>query len=84
MGTPLRFFLRGSTDYSRANSKGSRGVYLWYWLEEGKLYDVYSFVSWGRADRRYVLCDSAGIHRVDKTEALAWLKVAAIASAGRE
>lgn len=35
-----RTFLRFRKDYSRANSKGSRGVYAVYFLEEGKIYEV--------------------------------------------
>lgn len=35
-----RKFLKYKKDYSQANSKGSRGVYAIYFLENGKVYDI--------------------------------------------
>jgi hypothetical protein len=40
----------GKTDYSRANSKGSRGVRIFYALESGKHYLVKAPESWGSTD----------------------------------
>lgn len=40
----------GKTDYSKANSKGSRGVRIFYALESGKRYHVKSPESWGSTD----------------------------------
>jgi hypothetical protein len=41
------------TDYSEANSVGSRGVYAYYTLDDG-VYEINDRVSWQRA-RRYFL-----------------------------
>lgn len=41
-----RRFLRGKKDYRNANSVGSRGVYLCFVLELGRLYEVYGLSSW--------------------------------------
>ena len=43
----------GRTDYSNANSKGSRGVYIWYVLESGRRYFVCAPESWRAVDEYY-------------------------------
>lgn len=55
-----REFLRGSNDYSEANSKGSRGVFVWYTLESGNYYDVYELISWKNDDRYYCTVTQEG------------------------
>ena len=40
----------GRTDYSLANSKGSRGVRIWYTLESGRRYRVRAPQSWKSTD----------------------------------
>lgn len=47
-----RTFLRGKMDYSKSNSKGSRGIFVEYILSPGKVYDVKSQETWGQS-RRY-------------------------------
>jgi hypothetical protein len=64
-----REFCRFKKDYSRANSKGSRGVYAIYCLDGGKYYEVKD------GSRRYF----AQVHdwkvvEVDKEEVDEWLK----------
>lgn len=61
-----RKFLKGQKDYSEANSKGSRGVYVYYYLEEGKIYDVKKPVSW-KNDRRF-FCRIEGNTRIEMEE----------------
>jgi hypothetical protein len=51
-GKVRRVFLRGQKDFSRANSVGSRGVYLYFHLHEGVTYEVRELTSWTR-ERRY-------------------------------
>lgn len=55
-----RNFLRGKTDYSRSNSKGSRGIFVEYILSTGKIYQVRSQVSWKNADRYFCYVDENG------------------------
>lgn len=43
----------GRTDYSKSNSKGSRGVRMWYTLESGRRYKVRSPQSWKSTDEYY-------------------------------
>jgi hypothetical protein len=47
-----REFIRGQTDYSQANSIGSRGVFIWYHLADSGLYEIKAPQSW-RSSRRY-------------------------------
>lgn len=48
-----RRFLRPVVDYSDANSVGTRGVYRYYWLELGKIYDVSEPLTWRKTDRYF-------------------------------
>ncbi len=64
-----REFLHGTNDYSEANSKGSRGVFVWYTLESGNYYDVYELISWKNDDRYLCKVDGEGnIIIVDERE----------------
>lgn len=53
-------WLRGRTDYSRANSKGSRGVYIWYVLESGHRYRVHAPQSWNSTEVYICTVDEEG------------------------
>lgn len=55
-----RKFLKPKIDYSRANSKGSRGVYAEYILESGRIYDVLQPVSWKNSLRYFCTVDDEG------------------------
>lgn len=64
-----RIFLRGKKDYSRSNSKGTRGVYIYYELESGSVYDVKKPVSWKNTDRFFCFVDDDGnINRIEENE----------------
>ena len=41
-------------DYSKSNSVGSRGVFAFFLLEEGKIYEIMSPQSWANTDHYYV------------------------------
>lgn len=49
-----REFLRPKTDYTLSNSKGSRGIYLNFFLEYGNIYDVSCRESWKSVDRYFL------------------------------
>ena len=63
-----REFLIGKLDYSRANSKGSRGVYLVYYLREGGVYEVFSFSSWKSQTRSFVTVVDGDVVEINKDE----------------
>jgi hypothetical protein len=65
-----RQFLRFKKDYSRSNSKGSRGVYAEYILESGKIYDVKS-----RKSRYFcTVNDNGDIIKLSESEVIECLK----------
>lgn len=55
-----RSFLKRKLDYSRSNSKGSRGIFAEYILESGKIYDVKQQVSWRNSKRYFCTVNSEG------------------------
>lgn len=68
-----REFVRGTRDYSEANSVGSRGLYLYYALADG-IYEVRELISWQR-DRRYFVRSEAGdIIEISRDDVDAWLE----------
>jgi len=69
-----RSFLQGHKDYSHANGVGSRGVYMHYLLDEGKLYEVKEPVSWRSSERYFCRVESRRIVKVSKDEVLRCLK----------
>lgn len=69
-----REFLRPNLDYSEANSIGSRGVYAYYNLESGHIYEVSSPVSWKNTERYFCRVENDAIVYMEKEEVIEWLK----------
>lgn len=70
-----RQFLKPKKDYAKANRKGSRGVFLWYMLESGYVYEVSSPVTWKRRERYFcTVSDDGEIIRVEKGFVDQWIK----------
>lgn len=67
----LREFLRGNKDYSEANSKGSRGVYKYYYLEEGYIYEVSEPTSWKNTNRYFCRVENGEEIEMSKEEVIA-------------
>lgn len=66
-----RSFLKGKKDYAHANSKGSRGVFVYYLLESGYVYEV------KRNSKRRFFCtvdDEGDIIEVDSNFVDQWIK----------
>ncbi len=55
-----RRFLKPQRDYKSASSTGNRGVYAYYILESGRLYDVLKPVSWKNSHRYFCTVDKDG------------------------
>lgn len=69
-----RQFLSSKRDYSKSNGRGSRGVYLWYILESGKLYQVDEMVSRRNRERYFCTVTPEGeIKIVGNEEVEEWL-----------
>ena len=69
-----REFLTGHRDYSEANSIGSRGVYMWFTLCEGPMYEVYQRITWRSSRRYFCKVEDGRIVEVEKDEVDAWLR----------
>ena len=65
-----RKFLKCKKDYSRANSKGSRGVYAEYILDSGKIYEV-------KEHKQRYFCkvnNEGNVIKIGEEEVQEWLK----------
>jgi len=56
----LRNFLKYKKEYSRSNSKGSRGIMAEYILESGHIYQVKSQTSWKNVDKYFCIVSNDG------------------------
>lgn len=66
-------YVSGKWDYSQANSKGSRGVYVHYVLETGRLYQVAEPVSWRNSDHYFcIVSDEGDIVKLTQEYAQEW------------
>lgn len=64
----------GKRDYSRANSKGTRFVYVHYILKENELYWVKAPQSWSSVSYYYAAVTPSGdVKRITDEEAKEWL-----------
>lgn len=71
-----RSFLKPRIDFSKANSKLSRGVMKWYVLDSGRTYEVSQRTSWKNLHRYFCFVDVDGnIVKIDKKEVDAWLNL---------
>lgn len=68
-----RRFLRPNRDYRNANSLGSRGVYFYYLLDEGPIYEVFARTSWKSSERYFLRIVNGQEERIDQEEVLRWL-----------
>lgn len=57
-----------NVDYSYANSKGSRGVFYHYHLQERRVYEVRERLSWQRSERYFIRHDGYQFVRLDGAE----------------
>ena len=68
-----RKFLTHKKDYSEANSTGTRGVYAYYILEDGGVYEVEEPVSWRNSDRYFCTVDRGQLLKLSGEEVDSWL-----------
>lgn len=70
-----RQFLHANWQRSRSNAASSRGVYLYFILETGCVYEIRTFVSWSKEDRYFALIGDDGSQiRLNKKRVVEWLK----------
>lgn len=69
-GDFTRNALNGFTDYSRANSVGSRGIYRIYFLRPWKVYEVHAPESWSRQDHYFCRVTHGRIDRLPLSDVI--------------
>lgn len=62
-----REFVQAKADYREANSRGTRGVWFWWTLESGNVYETRYRTSWERWTHRFLTVTPEG-DVVDLTE----------------
>lgn len=65
-----REFLDGQKDFSEANGIGSRGVYYYYHLHPGSVYEVQEILSWTKERRYFCRVDGGKVVEISRTEAM--------------
>ncbi len=70
-----REFLRGRRSYRHASRTGCHGIYQWYELQEGRIYEVCAPLTATRWERYFCRVDGRHIRRMDDEEARACLSV---------
>jgi hypothetical protein len=73
-GRPIRRFLRGNKDYSRANGVGSRGVYYSYLLFDGPIYEIQENINWTKTHRAFWRFLDGVRHEISFAEVMACLE----------
>lgn len=70
-----RRFLPYKIDYSQASGTGNRGVWFWWTLESGRVYETWYRTSWqyGRQRRYLTVTDDGQIKDLTEDEVRAWL-----------
>jgi len=69
-----REFVKGQKDYSQANSVGSRGVYEYFALKDGSIYEVNARETWKRTRRYFIRVENTEITEISKEEVGRWLE----------
>ena len=71
----LKNLLPGKKDYVKSNSVGSRGVFIWYILLSGYVYEVSAPVSWKRTKHYFcTVTDDGDIVEISREDVDEWIK----------
>lgn len=68
-----RKFVKPQKDYSDGNSKGSRGVMLYFVVEEGRLYEISKRTSWKGSSRYFFRIENGREEKLTEQEVIACL-----------
>lgn len=66
-------FVESKRDFSESNKKGSRGVMLWFVIDEESIYEVFRFRSWSRSERYFARWIDGAEIRMSEEEVEKWL-----------
>lgn len=69
-----REFIKGKIDYTKSNSKQSRGVMVWFVLQHGYVYELKRNLSWKSSKRIFMrVLENGAIEEGSKQDAEKWL-----------
>lgn len=63
-----REFLKPCLDYSKSNSKGTRGIWCSYFLQEDFIYEISKPVSWSTTDRYFAKIINGCLEKISKDD----------------
>jgi hypothetical protein len=69
----IREFVDPMVDYTRSNSVGSRGIYYYFHLFPGKLYEISGYETWEKNYRYFARVYDGQLIEMTKEEAIVWL-----------
>lgn len=69
-----RTFLDGHTSYREADRKGERGIYLYFHVRPGRIYEVCHWTSWSNKERFFCRITDRSVVHINKNEAIQCLK----------
>lgn len=70
-----RKFLKGKRDYTLSNSKGTRGIYVYYVLDSNIIYEVRYKTSWKSQQQYFIKTDNIGNYeKIDEQGVISWIK----------
>lgn len=67
-----RLFIKGTKDYSEANSSGTKGVYMYFFLNKNKLYEACENISFLERKRVFIKTENNIITKISPEEAIEW------------
>lgn len=70
----VKDYLRGDRCYANANSKGSRGVMVSYFLDEGPIYHICDPKTWSQTDRYFARIINGEMIRMSDDEVVSCLE----------
>lgn len=80
-----RKFVRAKKDYADSNSIGSRGVFVYYTLDSGKVYEVLHPYNWKKSSRYFcIVSDDGEIVKISEEELKEWLQLQAMLARASE
>lgn len=69
-----RKFIKGAKDYSDANSSGTKGVYMYFFLDNNKIYECCRYLSFLEKERFFIKVEKGKIERIKPEEVIEWLE----------
>jgi hypothetical protein len=73
-GFKREFLKPDGIDYKKSNSKTTRGIFRFYWITPGYIYEVSSPQSWRGTNRYFCRTENGNIIKMTREEVIQWIK----------